>query len=45
MFGCFMTALWTTAGFAFVVNCLHGLGYLVDCPIEVDRRISSNPWM
>ena len=29
MFGCFITALWTTAGFALFANCLHGLGYLV----------------
>ena len=31
--------------FCLVASCLHGLGYLVDCPIEVDRRISSNPWI
>ncbi|AHF64089.1 hypothetical protein Syncc8109_1733 [Synechococcus sp. WH 8109] len=43
MFGCFMTALWTTAGFALVANCFYGLGYLVDCPIEVDQRIFSSP--
>ena len=31
------------AGFALVANCLYGLGYLVDCLIEVDQRISSSP--
>jgi len=43
VFGCFMTALWTTAGFAPAANCLHRLGYLVECPMEVGRCISSIP--